>query len=66
MDTTYSIFALSIYLQTRHALAGDRLGTYNGHTDAILSVAWSPNGRYLVSGSADATVRIWRDPSMFL
>lgn len=30
-----------------------------GHNDAILSIAWSPDGKYLASGSLDKTVRIW-------
>lgn len=32
---------------------------YQGHTDTIEDVAFSPNGRLLVSGSKDGTVRIW-------
>ncbi|KAG8739560.1 hypothetical protein FRC10_005449 [Ceratobasidium sp. 414] len=30
-----------------------------GHTDMVLSVAYSPDGAYIVSGSYDETVRIW-------
>ena len=30
-----------------------------GHTDTVLSVAFSHNGRFIVSGSGDETVRIW-------
>lgn len=30
-----------------------------GHTDVVWSVAVSPNGRTLVSGSADQTLRLW-------
>ena len=32
---------------------------FTGHNDAVESVAWSPDGRSIVSGSADATVRVW-------
>ena len=30
-----------------------------GHTDRVTSVAYSPDGRHIVSGSRDMTIRIW-------
>ena len=30
-----------------------------GHTDSVLAVAFSENGKLIVSGSADKTVRLW-------
>src|SRR5690348_16232561 len=33
--------------------------TYTGHTQAILSLAWSPDGKYIASGSNDTTVQVW-------
>jgi WD40 repeat protein len=33
--------------------------TMSGHTDRIISVCWSPDGRELASGSWDMTVRVW-------
>ena len=35
------------------------LRTLRGHTD-VLSVAWSPDGTTLASGSGDDTVKLWR------
>ncbi len=38
---------------------GSLLYTYRGHTDRIPAVAWSPNGKYIASGSLDKTVQVW-------
>ncbi|NCQ94485.1 MAG: protein kinase [Microcystis aeruginosa W11-03] len=33
--------------------------TLTGHSDEVFSVAYSPDGRYLASGSIDQTIKIW-------
>ncbi|MBN1563974.1 MAG: TIR domain-containing protein, partial [Anaerolineae bacterium] len=31
----------------------------SGHTSVVTSVAWSPDSRYIITGSRDATAKIW-------
>ena len=41
------------------ANTGEHRQTLEGHTNAVLSVAFSPDGDTIASGSGDNTIRLW-------
>jgi WD40 repeat protein len=41
------------------AAEGRTMATVTGHTDAVTAVAFSPDGRWMVSASRDASIRVW-------
>ena len=49
-------------MEVRSATTGDRFFTYTGHTQAVLTLAWSPDGTRIASGDAGGIVRVW-DPA---
>ena len=48
-----------IYLYTKFAKPAHSLYVLRGHSGTVTSVAWSPDGTQLVSGSRDSTARLW-------
>ncbi|HEX2913418.1 MAG TPA: WD40 repeat domain-containing protein [Chloroflexia bacterium] len=41
---------------------GKELTSFNGHTDLVPALAFSPDGKILASGSLDRTVKLWEMP----
>ncbi|MSW64160.1 MAG: hypothetical protein F2825_04620 [Actinobacteria bacterium] len=39
--------------------SGEVVRAWNGHIFAVMSVSFSPDGKYVVSGSDDESVKIW-------
>jgi len=53
-------------IQTAETKTEFELVIPKGHLDEVRSVAFSPDGRYLASGSRDGTVKLWRIPDGIL
>ena len=39
--------------------SGKRVHTFRGHTGPVYSLAFAPDGRCLLSGSEDTSLRLW-------
>ena len=50
---------LAVLLVGIAGCGGQETLTLKGHSGSVLSVSFSPDGKRIVSGSADKTVKIW-------
>lgn len=48
-----------VKVQVWNVASQSRVAICRGHTLPIETVAWSPNGKYIASGSIDKTVQVW-------
>jgi U3 small nucleolar RNA-associated protein 21 len=53
-DFSVSVFDIDTRRKVRH---------FDGHSDRITDMAWSPDGRWLITSSMDASVRTWDLPT---
>jgi WD40 repeat protein len=50
---------LGLLTHSRKSPLGSTLVTYTGHLSQVATVAWSPDGKRIASGSWDQTVQVW-------
>jgi WD40 repeat protein len=50
---------LALLLVVIAGCGGQETLTLKGHGDAVWSVSFSPDGKRIVSGSLDRTVKVW-------
>ena len=58
-DNKYILSSAGSRILLQETTTGKCLREYTGHRLAVSALAFSPNGRFIVSGSKDDTIRVW-------
>ena len=58
-NNTIAVISGSRIIGILDSITGDQIATLSGHTGCIYSLAFSSDGKLLVSGSDDKTVKLW-------
>ena len=59
MEVYWQVQVLDSTIRLWDTASGEHKKTLNGHSEAVHSVAFRPNGNILASGSGDKTIRLW-------
>ncbi|EEB05285.1 transcriptional corepressor Tup11 [Schizosaccharomyces japonicus yFS275] len=59
LDKTMRLWELKLDENAKTCSKASAISTYTGHSNFVLSVAISPNGKWAVSGSKDRSVQFW-------
>jgi WD40 repeat protein len=54
-----SVFLTGKIFKLWNVKTGREVHTFKGHKDSVEAVDFSPDGRYIISGSADGTLKLW-------
>lgn len=59
LPETRTLYMLTFHVRLWDGMTGRYLGVLRGHVGPVYRLAWSPDSRFLVTGSSDSTVKTW-------
>ncbi len=58
-DGSFCVSGISSTAELRNTKNGQTVRSFVGHTDSVVSAAFSADGKWLITGSMDNTARVW-------